>query len=292
MTVPFAHSSHAIGLLGRGIGASRSPVIHEREAKALGLALTYRLFDFDRMGWADGDLDRAVKLMRDTGYSGSNVTFPFKQQVLALCDELSAEAEALGAVNTLVFSNGRIRGENTDWIGFSWLVERSFGAISGASIAQIGTGGAGSATALALARMGAGEVVLFDPERSRAETLAASLSQNAPSCRFTVASDVNQAIAGRAGVVNATPVGMAKLPGVPFDPALMVSSQWLADIIYFPLETQLLAAARGQGQKVANGVSMVVGQAAEAFRHFTGIAPDRERMLADLLADIAGEQAA
>lgn len=282
----------AVGLLGRGILASRSPLIHEREAAALGAALTYRLFDFDRMAWQDSDLERAVRLMADVGYAGSNVTFPFKQQVIGFCDDLSEEARVLGAVNTLVFRDGRIRGENTDWIGFSWLVERAFGSIAGASIAQIGTGGAGSATAFALARLGAGEVVLFDPDIARAQTLARSLAEAMPACRFTVAERVEDVVRGRAGVVNATPVGMVKLPGVPFAPALMTGDQWLADIIYFPLETELLAAARAQGQTVANGVAMVVGQAAEAFRHITGLAPDRERMLDALLADIAGEQAA
>jgi shikimate 5-dehydrogenase len=117
------------------------------------------------MGWDDADLGRVVRMMADVGYSGSNVTFPFKQQVIDHCDELSDQARVLGAVNTLVFRDGKVRGENTDWIGFSWLVERAFGSIAGASVAQIGTGGAGSATALALAQLGAGEVVLFDPRR-------------------------------------------------------------------------------------------------------------------------------
>jgi shikimate dehydrogenase len=287
-----APASQAIALIGRGIGASRSPAIHEAEAQALGLPLTYRLVDFDRLGWADADLGRAVEMLVGMDYAGSNVTFPFKQQVLDLCDERSPEVEALGAVNTLVIRNGRLRGENTDWIGFSWLIERAFGDIAGSSIAQIGAGGAGSATALALARLGAAEVVIFDPAADRAQALAERLSQAAPNCRFVAAIDPAAAMAGRDGVVNATPIGMAKLPGVPFDPALMVQRQWLADIIYFPLETALLAAARAQGQPVANGVSMVVGQAAESFRHFTGIQPDRERMLTTLLATIAAEQAA
>lgn len=85
-------SSHAVGLIGRGISASRSPAIHEAEARALGKPLTYRLFDFDMMGWGDEDLGRAVRLMRDVGYSGANVTFPFKQQVIEHCDELGDEA--------------------------------------------------------------------------------------------------------------------------------------------------------------------------------------------------------
>jgi len=281
--------SHAVGLIGRGIMASRSPAIHEAEGRALGMALAYRLVDFTRMGWSDDELPRAVKMLADMGFSGSNVTFPFKQTVAALCDELSAEAQVLEAVNTLVFRDGKIIGENTDWIGFSWLIERHFGSIAGASVAQIGTGGAGSATALALAQLGAGEVVLYDPAQGRAQALADRLQPICPGCAFRVAAEPAGAITGRAGVVNATPVGMASVPGVPFDPALLADGQWLADIIYFPLETQLLAAARARGIAHANGVSMVVGQAAKAFEHFTGVTPDQERMLSSLQAAIAAE---
>lgn len=289
MLTPNASTSHAVALIGRGIGQSRSPAIHESAARDLGLPLTYRLVDFARLGWDDGDLERVVHLLGGMDYAGSNVTYPFKQQVMPLCDTLSAEAQALGAVNTLVFEQGKVRGENTDWIGFSWMIERAFGCIKGASVAQIGTGGAGSATALALARLGAAEVALFDPAPGRAQALAERLGSALPTCRFTVAESAAAAIEGRDGVVNATPIGMASVPGLPFKPALMTAEQWLGDIIYFPLETPLLAAARAQGQRVANGVAMVVGQAAQAFAHFTGVMPDRDAMLARLLADIAVE---
>jgi shikimate dehydrogenase len=289
MLTPNASTSYAVALIGRGIGQSRSPAIHESAARDLGLPLTYRLVDFARLGWEDADLDRVVHLLAGMDYAGSNVTYPFKQQVMPLCDTLSAEAQALGAVNTLVFDQGKVRGENTDWIGFSWMIERAFGSIAGASVAQIGTGGAGSATALALARLGAAEVALFDPAPGRAQALAERLGSALPTCRFTVADSAAVAIKGRDGVVNATPIGMASVPGLPFEPALMTAEQWLGDIIYFPLETPLLAAARAQGQRVANGVAMVVGQAAQAFAHFTGVMPDRDAMLARLMADIAVE---
>jgi shikimate dehydrogenase len=290
-TAPSHLASHALALIGRGIGQSRSPAIHEAEGRRLGLPLTYRLVDFDALGLAAEDLPRVVRLLAGIGYSGANVTYPFKQEVMPLCDSLSPAAEALGAVNTLCFRDGAIHGENTDWLGFAWLLEREIGAIAGQRVAQIGTGGAGAATAYALARCGAGEVALFDPAPGRAADLAVRLAPLFPDCRFSAADRAAAAIAGAAGVVNATPVGMAKLPGTPFDPALMDPAQWVADVIYFPLETELLAAARARGQTIANGISMVVGQAAEAFRLITGAEPDREAMLARLSAAIRDERA-
>jgi shikimate dehydrogenase len=284
-----ANKPQFVSLIGRSIGASRSPAIHEQEAAALGIPLCYKLVDFDQLGWSDRELARAVEFLRHLGFAGSNVTFPFKQQAVDLCHTLGAEASMLGAVNTLRFSTDGIHGENTDWLGFSWMIEREFGSVDRARVAQIGAGGAGSATALALARLGVAEIALHDPEPGRAEALCLRLATHFTDTHFIACPDAGTAIGGRDGVVNATPVGMASIPGTPFDPALMSASQWLADIIYFPLETDLLRCARETGQHVSNGVSMVAGQAAAAFHFFTGIAPDRERMLTQLDADIAGE---
>jgi shikimate dehydrogenase len=283
-------SLHLVGLIGRSIGASRSPMIHEGAASALALPLSYRLVDFEALGWADDELPRAIAMLRQLGFSGCNVTYPFKQQALAFCDSLGREAELMGAVNTLVFTGGKVHGENTDWLGFSWLLNREIGDVAGASIAQIGTGGAGAATALALAQSGVAEIALHDPELGRADALAARLAPHFPAVRFICAADAAMAITGRDGIVNATPVGMAAVPGMPFAPVLMSQAQWLADIIYFPLETELLRRARDNGQRVANGVSMVVGQAAEAFQMFTGHTPDRHQMLDRLMNEISKDQ--
>ncbi len=282
--------THVAGLIGRAIQHSRSPAIHEAEAHELGLPLAYRLVDFDRLGLADARLDEVIRLLARIGFSGCNVTYPFKQQVMASCTSLGNAAAALGAVNTLVFADGEVHGENTDWLGFSWLVEREFGSVTGQRIAQIGAGGAGSATAYALARLGVSQVFLFDPSPGRVEELAAHLAPAFSTCAFVPCESAEQAIAQADGVVNATPVGMAKLPGTPFPPALMRAGQWVADIIYAPWETELLGAARRQGQNTANGAAMVVGQAAEAFRLITGEQPDSVRMLARLLDGIAFEE--
>lgn len=283
-------SDQLAGLIGRGIGSSRSPRIHEREAAALGHPLNYRLIDFTALGLDDADLETTVRALVSEGLSGCNVTFPFKQAVMACCHSLSDAAAVLGAVNTLVFRDGHVRGENTDWLGFTWLIERDIGSIAGTRIAQVGAGGAGSATAFALARLGASELALHDPMPGRALQLAERLAPHFPSCHISALPDAASAIAGSQGVVNATPVGMASVPGVPFDADLLEAGQWLADIIYFPLETKLLGAARSSGHKVANGVSMVVGQAAEALQLIAGLKPDRERMLARLGAEIIAER--
>jgi shikimate dehydrogenase len=203
------HERHLlVALIGRSIASSRSPSIHQNEAIALDLPLTYRIVDFEALGWPDEDLPRVIELLRHLGFAGSNVTFPFKQQALGLCSSLGHEAEMLGAVNTLRFTGSGIHGENTDWLGFAWMIEREFGSIEGASVAQIGAGGAGSATALALARCGVAEVALFDPEPGKAQTLAERLTPHFPATRFVACDEAAMAITGCDGIVNATPVGM------------------------------------------------------------------------------------
>ena len=271
--------TYAVGLIGRGISSSRSPAIHETEALELGIPLVYRTVDFDRLGRPDSDLEAVIRVLVAIGWAGCNVTHPYKQAVLPLCDTLSEEARALGAVNTLIFRNGLIHGDNTDWTGFSWLIERQIGAITGGRIAQIGAGGAGSATAYALARLGVSEVAVFDPVTDRAHALSHRLAALFPQCRIVVSASPREAIGGRDGIVQTTPVGMDTHPGVPFDPELMAPTQWLVDIIYFPLETPLLRAARARGLRAVKGICMVAGQAADAFGLLTGYAADRERIL-------------
>lgn len=277
------------GLIGRSIGASRSPAIHEGEAVALGLNLSYSLTDFSALGLRDEDLPDVVASLRDQGFAGANITFPFKQRIIAHCDTLGTEAALMGAVNTLSFADGQVHGENSDWLGFTWMICREIGDVAGSSVAQVGAGGAGSATALALAKLGVRQLAIFDPDDGKADALVARLAPHFPDVAFTAGGTASATISGADGIVNATPIGMAAHPGMPFNPQFMSADQWLADIIYFPLETELVRHARSNGHRTANGVSMVVGQAAEAFRIFTRIQPDRERMFARLMLDIERE---
>jgi len=268
-----------VGLLGRGITASSSPVIHEAEASQLGIPLSYSLFDFDVLGLADEALGDVLAEVADRGFSGVNITHPFKQAVIPMLDEVEDIAASLGAVNCVTFRDGRMVGSNSDWIGFQFMLDRALPGHTRATVAQIGSGGAGSATAFALLQSGTGELRIHDASPQRIEALAGRLRTAFPHAEVIACETPEKAILGSCGVVQSTPVGMQDHPGVPFDPDLLDSKQWLADVIYFPRETELLKAARERGLATADGAPMVIGQAAEAFRLFTGLEPDRDRML-------------
>jgi shikimate dehydrogenase len=251
--------------------------MHEREGARLGLAYTYRLVDFDQLGLDDAALGEAIAAAEELGFSGLNVTHPFKQSVVSLLSELAPDAAAIGAVNTVVFKDGRRIGHNTDSWGFAESFRESMAGCGLDHVVQLGAGGAGAAVAHALLNLGVTRLALVDTATSRAEQLAESL--NAHFGRRVAASvDIDTEFAHARGVVNTTPVGMAKYPGVPFAPDLLSPRHWVAEIIYFPAETALLRLARERGCRTLSGLGMAVNQAVRAFELFTGIKPDKAAM--------------
>lgn len=260
-------NTYLTGLIGAGIGTSLSPPLHEHEAAALGLRYAYRTLDIERLDAGVGEvLARAV----DAGYDGLNVTHPCKRAVLAHLDDLSPDAEALGAVNTVVIRDGRTTGHNTDATGFAESVRRGLPGAALDRVVLIGAGGAGSAVAHALRELGCRELAIFDADRERARALAQAVdAQSIETLRLD----------GADGLVHATPTGMEGHPGIALDAARLNPSMWVADIVYRPLQTQLLRAARERGCRTLHGGGMVVFQAADSFELFTGVRPDRERML-------------
>ena len=266
-----------IGLVGRGIGSSRSPIMHEREGARLGLDYAYRLVDFDQLGLDDAALGAVIAAAEELGFSGLNVTHPFKQSVVPLLTELAPDAAAIGAVNTVVFKDGRRTGHNTDSWGFAESFRESMTGCALERILQLGAGGAGAAVAHALLELGATHLALFDTAVSRAQQLAQRLNARFGN-RVDVPADIEAAFAHASGVVNATPVGMAKYPGLPFAPSLLSPRHWVAEIIYFPAETALLRLARERGCRTLSGLGMAVNQAVRAFELFTGITPDKAAM--------------
>jgi shikimate dehydrogenase len=279
MTVQ-APDTYLVGLIGRGIGGSRSRQMHEREAAALGLQLVYRIIDFDAVGLDDDELGKMIAMAEAMGFAGLNVTHPFKQAVITHLDSLAPNAEALGAVNTVRFADGKRTGHNTDWSGFASLVQTHIGGNPTGTVAQIGAGGAGSATAYALLRSGA-DVAIYDRDRDKANALTARLAPAFPARRISAASSPEAAICGATGIVQTSPVGMASHAGLPFSAEILSAEQWLIDIIYFPQETELVQAAKARGLNAIGGSGMAVHQAARAFEIFTGVAPDTARMLED-----------
>lgn len=272
-------TSFQVGLIGGGIMKSRSPAIHMAEGEALGLDVNYHLFDLDLDPRGHAALPKVLEEVQAQGFAGVNVTYPFKQEVMALLDELSPDARALKAVNTVVLKNGRRIGYNTDWTGFGENLKRGLPDVRMDSVLQLGAGGAGSAITYALLKLGVKQIFLSDLDSERAERLVQTMAEAFGPGRVTICDNLAQAAAQIDGLVNATPVGMLKHPGTPLPASLLRPQMWVADVVYVPLETELLKSARAIGCKTLDGGGMAVLQAAEAFRLFTGVTPNIERML-------------
>ncbi len=266
-----------LGLIGAGIQQSLTPAMQEEEARAQGLRLHYQLIDLDVTRSDAGALPTLLTAARTMGFAGLNITFPCKQAVIPLLDELSDEARAMGAVNTVVFQGGRLIGHNTDGSGWTWGFRRALPDADLACVVLLGAGGAGSAIAHAVLRLGAQRLRIVDSDAARAQGLADALNAlYGP--RAEGATDIAAALQGATGLIHATPTGMTKLPGLPLPAHLLQPALWVSEVVYFPLETELLAAARARGCRVVDGGTMAVGQAVGAFEHFTGLAADPARM--------------
>ena len=272
--------SFLAGLIGSGIGPSLTPPLHEQEGQELGLRYVYRRFDLDELGLPPESIGDLVAAARTAGYDGVNVTHPCKQLVIPHLDDLSPDAAALGAVNTVVFTDGRAVGHNTDWSGFARAFDRGLPDAAMSDVVLLGAGGAGAAVAHALLTLGTERLTVLDVDGGRATELAGALARRFGPDRAAAASDVATALATADGLVHATPTGMAAHPGLPLPAQLLRPDLWVADIVYRPLETELVRTARAAGCRVLDGGGMAVFQAVDAFRLFPGLEPDSERMLA------------
>lgn len=265
-----------IGLIGAGIQQSLSPALHEEEARHHGMRLHYQLIDLDRSASSPEQLPTLLSAARIMGYAGCNVTYPCKQAVIPHLDDLSEEARAMGAVNTVVVQGGRLVGHNTDGSGWAWGFQRALPQADLSHVVLLGAGGAGAAIAHAVLRLGAQRLSIVDAQPERAAQLAADV--NALYGARAQSSDIATAMAQATGLIHATPTGMDKLPGLPLDVGLLRPALWVSEVVYFPLETALVRAARALGCPVSDGGGMAVGQAVGAFELFTGVVPDAARM--------------
>lgn len=271
-----------VGLIGRGIGPSRTPSMHMEESRAQGGHCDYRMFDLDEPDWVGLSLETLMKRLEAEGFDGVNVTYPFKIEVMKLLDGLSANASTVGAVNTVIFRDGERTGHNTDLWGFAESFRRGLSDVKRDHALLVGAGGAGVAVAHGLADCcKVRRLSIHDTNAERAAALADDVSRRW-GISATPVSDLTSLMAANRpdGIVNATPVGMAKLPGSAFPIELLDPGMWVSDIIYFPLETELLRAARLRGCRTLSGAGMAVFQAVRAFELFSGRPADPDRMRA------------
>jgi shikimate dehydrogenase len=293
-----SHRSWLSGLIGHGVGPSLTPELHEREAARQGLRYVYKVID-----QPDGlvDHERLARLLGaavELGFDGLNVTHPAKQAMVALVDEVSPEVAAIGALNTVLVRDGRTVGHNTDVSGFRRSFLDTLPDAERGRVVLVGAGGAGTAVAHALAELGIGRLLVVDLDPGRASGLAATLGDHPTEVELVPATPegLAAAMAGTAGLVNASPMGMAAHPGSPVPERLLRPDLWVADIVYRPLATALLGGARAAGCTVLSGAGMAVHQAADAFELITGRVADRDAMLRDfdelVLAESMTESAA
>lgn len=272
---------HLVGLVGTGVGPSLSPALHMTEARAQGLDYVYRTIDLDELAISPTRIGEVLSWARALGYDALNITHPCKQLVVEHLDDIDPAAAALGAVNTVVFgADGRTRGYNTDVTGFAHGFTEGLPDAATDTVVLVGAGGAGTAVADALVRLGCQNLHIVDLDVSRAARLVADLGRRHSSARVSAAAfdDLPRLLPASDGVVHATPTGMAAHPGMAFPPALLHPGLWVADIVYRPLNTALLRAARAAGCRTLDGGHMAVYQATDAFALITGLTPDAERM--------------
>lgn len=277
--------SYLVGLIGDGITASLTPPMHEAEGDAHGLRYLYRPIDLNIIGKQGSDVGELLAAGAMLGFNAFNITHPCKQLVLEHLDEISDEARNIGAVNTVVIRDGKFYGYNTDASGFAYALANGLPEANLEAVLQLGVGGAGSAVAYALLDSGVQNLFLVDPELSRSTERAQTLSAQFPDRSITAhtPAEVPALLPQVTGVLNASPIGMHHHPGVPLDTAGLNASHWVADVIYRPVDTELLKAAKDLGCKTLDGGHMAVGQAVDAFEIITGIAPNAARMRAHLL---------
>jgi len=271
--------SYLIGLIGAGIQESLTPAMHEREGDLHGMRYLYNGIDLSELGVDSSALPELLTAAERMGFTGLNITHPCKQDVIQYLDDVSAEAASIGAVNTVVFSpEGRI-GHNTDASAFLRSFQLELGTQAIENVVIFGAGGAGTAVAHVVAGCGVKHLTLVDIRRDRAQELVDALQIKHQDLSLQVGEDVSEVVSNADGVINATPMGMAGYPGMAFSPQLLKPAMWVADVVYFPIETALLRFARSIGCPTMNGGGMAVFQAVDAFHHFTGVQPDSKRML-------------
>ena len=262
-------TAHRLGLVGSGIDMSLAPAFHVLAGKLVGIDVGYELIPRDHT-LAD-EFDAFMRHLAAAGYHGVNVTVPFKAAAARAAAEPSAEVVATGVANTLLLGrDGPTHAHNTDMSGFTWAYRRRFGSEPPGTVAVLGAGGVGSATAAALVDLGATALRIYDIVPDRSQALAALLHQRDHGVQVGVASSAESAVDGVDGVVNGTPVGMSWSPGAPVDLRAVDRQRWIFDAVYSPIETPLMVRATEAGLDRITGFDLFMGQAIDAFEIFTG----------------------
>lgn len=271
-----------LGLIGDGIAASRAPRLHDLAGRLLGLAIRYERFDLAAPGAPD--FETALFRAGAEGLAGVNVTHPYKARVLRRIARPDPDAARLGAVNTVLFRDGRANtGHNTDFSGFIAAWRHTFGDNPPGRVLLLGAGGVGRAIAAGLIRLGAREVRIVDLRPGAAALLCRALDDGSGILRALpgLADDPD----GIDGLVNATPIGMHDRPGLPLPADSPIRPAWVFDAVYTPHDTGFLAWAADRGARCLSGQELFFYQGLHAVRHFTGRGIEEDALRRALLEE-------
>ncbi|WP_394690623.1 shikimate dehydrogenase family protein [Hoeflea sp.] len=275
-----ASSTIRLGLIGDNIAQSQAPRLHRLAGLQNDRAVTYDRLVPHEQGKA---FDPLFSDIADAGYRGVNITYPYKERAstkVIIEDDL---VRAMGAVNTVVFAEGGPHGFNTDYSGFIRAYRRIWGVTEPGPVLMIGAGGVGKAIAFGLVALGLQDIRIADLDIPKAQGLASALRLACPHLHADVGSDAGGLSQGVNGIINCTPIGMDGYPGTPLDRRFMAGASWAFDAVYTPLNTVFLEDARKQGLQTISGYELFIGQGLDAWRIFTGLPLDEDRLRADLL---------
>ncbi|MBT2690300.1 shikimate dehydrogenase [Bacillus sp. ISL-47] len=271
------------GVIGDPISHSMSPAMHNDLFQAYGIDAHYQPFHVKKENLGD-----AIRGFRAIGLSGFNVTVPHKEAIIPLLDELDPMANAIGAVNTVVNHNGRLKGFNTDGSGYVKGLLEEISTLKDKKVLIVGAGGAARAIYFTMAKEGPPVLDICNRTVSKADLIMKDCPYTVPTRAFDI-QEAEGNIEAYDLIVQTTPIGM--LPDIQKSPLSihnLKSGTFVSDIIYNPLETQLLREARKKGAGTQNGLDMFVHQGALAFENWTGIAPDIKRMRDKVLKQLGG----
>lgn len=261
------------GVIGDPIAQSMSPIMHNDLFRHYGFDAHYHAFAIK-----EKDLENAVKGFKAIGLAGFNVTIPHKRGIMPFLDRIDSLAEAIGAVNTVVNVDGELVGYNTDGSGFVQGLKSELASITNKKVLIIGAGGAARAIYFSLAREGIAKIDLTNRTLEKTEQLAKECPYDVTSSILSL-KDAEVNLGSYDIIVQTTSIGMA--PHIEYEPLSVHNvkeNSFVSDIIYNPLETKFLMAAKEKKAITQNGIAMFVHQGALAFEKWTGIEPDITRM--------------
>ncbi len=256
-----------LGLIGDNIAASSAPLLHRLAGNHHGVEVEYRRLVPAELG---ATLPEILKDCEDQGFTGVNVTYPYKEAVTEFVRIEDPAVRALGAVNTVLFGENPPSGFNTDHSGFMALYRAAFGDTAPGAVGVVGAGGVGRAIAFGLVRLGATRIHLLDRNAKQSVGLAEDLRKTHGGTEVMVCDNEETFAAGLDGVVNATPVGMHGLPGLPLSTERIAEASWAFDAVYTPVETDFLLHARSAGLNAVSGFELFLHQGIDAWKLFSG----------------------